>query len=436
MDRESPEVLKHIADRLAAADRPTYQQLALDVDQRFGTTFGTGESMRKFAVKRRLRPSLPVQDLRSAAPTPEQEIGLAKTRIVTIAQRKAHKSEINKQAVVELIIDAFRDIAPTMPPIPDPQIPPVYEGVFEEEEAILSLGDLHTGEELTDEDSGGLGSFDWDTTMVYAKCLLNKIRAIVPRHNYPIPTLNLHALGDMMTGRDIFLGQHNSIDSEEVEQALKCAEFLVWFILELLSIFQRIRFKGVYGNHGRIGKKGETKGFNNWDYLIYRMVEERIKSNPAVSERVTFEIPKAWFLLTEIMGWRYLLMHGEDVNAWNQIPFYGLKRHMRNWSMLLQRFDRAADNNEITERLHHLVGRVGPFDEMEIGHHHTTCYISDTGVKLHINGAWPGGSLFSLRKMGTASIPSQIFRGVSRSASTSWYYDLSLDTPLTEVMHA
>ena len=423
MDRESPEVLKYIADRLAAADRPPYHLLAADCDTRFGTDFGTGESMRKFAKRRKLRPE----------EKPVDEVAVAKVQIVKQAERRAHRSEVNKQAVVELLIEAFRDIAPTMDPIPDPQPAPRFSGAFPEEHAILTLSDLHTGETMTDEDSGGLGSFDWNTTMTYARCLLSKIRTIVPRHNYAIPVLHIHALGDMMTGRDIFLGQHNHIDSEEVEQALRCTEFLSWLIIELLTTFPEIKFKGCYGNHGRIGKKGETKGFNNWDYLIYRMVEERIQSNPAAASRVTFEIPKAWWLLTEIMGWRYLLMHGEDVRSWNTIPFYGLKRHVRNWSMLLQRFDKAADNQEISDRLHGLVGRVGPFDEIQIGHHHTVCYLNDTGVKLHINGAWPGGSLFSLKQLGTASVPAQTFRGVSAASSTSWFYDLSLDTPLPEI---
>jgi hypothetical protein len=364
-------------------------------------------------------------DTEKAEPTFEQQVQDAKTELVAVAEKRFKRREVTKAAFVDLVLDAFREIAPAMPPLPIPAIPQPHTGPFEEERARLNLGDMHGGEYLTEEETGGLGAYDWEATKRYAANLVNKVKMIVPRHNYAIKTLNLRSLGDMMTGRGIYPGQYNDIMFGEVEQVLKVAELIVWMIVELLTTFAEIIFEGVCGNHGRIGDKGESKFINNFDYLIYRIVQQRIENMPDLRERVKFNIPRTWWMLSEIYGHRYLLTHGDDIKGWNGISYYGARRYTRNMAMLLERFDKSASS----QRFKDLLKRIGPFDEIEIGHHHEIALLNDTGIKIWINGAWPGGSMLSLKRMGTASTPAQLFCGVSRTHSTTWSYDLSLDAP-------
>lgn len=418
MDRDDPRVLDYIRNAWTAEPDLSYGKLAKRVNREFGLDF-TRDAFKNWSRRRELKPNL-------QASVQTNELDEAKAKLVERVERRKQRADLQRKAAVELFIDAFRDIAPTMPPLPKPTPPPPILGEYPPEDAILTISDLHGGETLEEEETGGLGSFDWDMVMVYANNLLAKLKAIIPRHNYNIPTLHVHSLGDILTGMDIYPGQWNYAAIEEVEQLLKCLELLTWFLLELLTIQPwRIVFKGVYGNHGRIGKKGERRLFNNWDYALYKLLEMRIGLCPEARDRVTFVIPKTWWLLTEIKGWKYLLMHGDDIRGWMGFPHYGMARHARNWMMMLNRL-------QASDRLKKLVRNLGTFDEMEVGHHHHTRYDDDTGLRLWANGAWPAGSLLSLKKMGTYSPPAQNFRGVSDASSTSWYYELLLDNPLPD----
>jgi hypothetical protein len=414
VDREDPRVLEYVRQAWEADNTLSHGKLAKRVNTEFGLSFSR-DAFKNWALRRKLKPP--------TSKMPQDDIAAAKEELVSRAKHAAERQDTRRKAAVELLIDAFREIAPQMPPLPKVGMPKLHVGPYPEEEAILTLSDVHGGETLDAEETGGLASFDWDALMVYAATLLTKIKAIVPRHNYRLPVLHVHSLGDILTGLDIYPGQWNYAAFEEVEQVFRCAELLTWMLLELLTVFPRIVFKGVYGNHGRIGKKGERRPFNNWDYMIYKMVEMRIQSCPEIAARVTFEIPKTWWLLTEIKGWRYLLMHGEDIRGWGGFPHYGAARMARNWMMILTQLGAS-------KRLLELAGKVGPFHELECGHHHMPYYTNDTGLRLWFNGAWPGGSMLSLKGMGRYTPPCQNFRGVSDASSTSWYYDLQLGVPL------
>lgn len=422
LNRDDPRVHEYVRKTWNEYPELSYGQLSQRVNREFGLCM-TRDAFKNWSRRRRLKPGIsevPVQD--SA-----EELEEAKAKLVEHVERRKQRADLTRRAAVDLIVDAFREIAPTMPPLPAPKVLVLPTGQYADEEAILTISDLHGGETLEEEETGGLGSFDWDSVMVYAARLLTKLKSIVPRHNYRIPVLHLHFLGDILTGLDIYPGQWNYVAFEEVEQVLRCLELLTWFLLELLTVYPRIIVKCVYGNHGRIGKKGERRLYNNWDFLLYKLLEMRIQSCPEAAARIEFVIPKTWWLLTEIKGWHYLLMHGDDVRGWAGFPHYGVARLARNWTMLLQHMGAS-------KRLLGVVRDLGSFDELEFGHHHMTYYTDDTGLNIWANAAWPGGSLLSLKKLGRKSRPAQNYRGVSDAASTSWYYKLNLDTDLEEEM--
>ena len=77
-----------------------------------------------------------------------------------------------------------------------------------------------------------------------------------------------------------------------------------------------------------------------------------------------------------------LLNHGDNVMAWNGIPYYGLDRKFRKG--------------------HELYNMV--IDYEFVGHFHTASNLAD---KVFINGCLPGGSELSINKMSLNSRPSQ-----------------------------
>ena len=103
--------------------------------------------------------------------------------------------------------------------------------------------------------------------------------------------------------------------------------------------FKEINFIGIPGNHGRSTKKKEYKDpSNSFDYLTYKIVE--IEVNAAKHKlnncKVNFMTPKSNFVFTNIMGHNILFTHGDNIKAWNGIPFYGMLRDYSNKQEVFQ----------------------------------------------------------------------------------------------------
>ena len=400
MDRESPEVLKHIADRLAAADRPTYQQLALDVDQRFGTTFGTGESMRKFAVKRRLRPSLPPQDLRAAVDKERQQI-------VDRAERRELSHQLREQAKAEIVRDAIIAGIAALPPLePVRYLSRPDTSTFLPEEVVLILSDAHVGYWLTKRRSSGLWQYNFDTFRSYVRLIVDKVRSIVPRHNYRLPVLHIHFLGDIVENAIMRRSQVWEIEFGIREQCLKAAQEFVWMIREFLTIFERVECIGLPGNHGRMSEKfGELPPGESFDLIAYDFIRLMLGNEP----RFSMEVVEAERHVTEICGWRALLTHGAEIKGgFAGLPHYGVDRHNTNMSALFEDLDEGID---IVEMGHFHQGLSLPFR---------------TWGRCFMNGCFTGATMFGLNALQKATQPLQWLFGVNEERPITWMYPLVL----------
>ncbi len=91
-------------------------------------------------------------------------------------------------------------------------------------------------------------------------------------------------------------------------------------------------------------------------------LEPLLESN----ERVIFEVPDTWFQIVNVRGWKFLLVHGDDVRAWMQIPFYGAERYSGRWRELLASLNAGFKNIPDTE--------LPDFDYILLGHHHNHAY--------------------------------------------------------------
>jgi hypothetical protein len=124
-------------------------------------------------------------------------------------------------------------------------------------------------------------------------------------------------------------------------------------------------------------------------------------------KRIKFYIPKAWWIIANVRGWDFLLLHGEDIKAWNGIPYYGVDRADARYTLLLQTINKS-------------------YHYMCCAHHHSHAEIDrPVGEKL-INGAWPGGSMYSYKSLNTSSVPSQLFFGVHERKGITWRYKLTM----------
>jgi len=190
--------------------------------------------------------------------------------------------------------------------------------------------------------------------------------------------LELHMLGDHITGETIYRGQAWNIDAPLIDQLLVCVNEYTNTLLYLAGIFPEIEIFTVIGNHGRHGKKGEGHPRTNFDYLFYKMLQKALERQ----ENVRMFVSESPTMLVQFDQYNFALNHNDDTRGWNGIPYYGLDRKARRLPKLYNM------------PIHLFLG----------GHFHSPANLNDETL---LNGTMVGGSDLSVNKMRVASRASQ-----------------------------
>jgi hypothetical protein len=279
---------------------------------------------------------------------------------------------------------------------------------YPKEQANMLFGDWHMGEKITLEESGGLAEYNSAIGRErISKCLESQaeIIDIQNRGGVRVDHCNVWFLGDIVTGEKIFRGQHAYIDAYTADQIVASKNLIAETLLNMLDIYKSINCYCVVGNHGRMGEKGEGPTWNNFDWLVYQWAEDKVATYP----QIKWEIPRSWFLVSEIMGWRFCAQHGDDIQMYKRIPYYGLERDTNDMAAMLWDIEEHPPNYWLYAHFHQS-------EQAELTH----------GERI-MNGALPGGSLFSAKKLKRVSRPSQTFFGLSKKRGITWRYNLYLD---------
>ena len=308
------------------------------------------------------------------------------------------------EVVGQAVLDAVREIGDLPSPKPVPLPPKAKPG---HEDAVLLISDVQAGQRVDNRESGGLGHFNLEVLqqeILYLQGAIDRIR----QHHLDCRTLHVAFLGDIVEGVAIFPGQMRQVDLGVVRQVMFSVEHFARFLHFLASRFPEVRCYGVVGNHGRVGgRPGEFSPLDNFDYLVYRWLEERLRP----VRHVTWDIAESWWKIATVQGWRFLLNHGEDTGpAWAGIPFYGASRMKARYRETIRTACRVTG---LTEE---------DFDYICIGHHHEAANF----LSIFMNGNWPGGSEFSLKRLQMGSIPVQWMFGVHRDHGVTWQRAVNL----------
>ncbi len=278
------------------------------------------------------------------------------------------------------------------------------------EQANIVYSDWHTGEKLTLEESGGLAEYNLDIQRQRVERSVQaqaEIVGIQQDGGVPINHCNVHLLGDVVTQEKIYKGQHAYIEAYTADQLVYAKNLLAETLLNMLSIYHTIDCYCVPGNHGRMGEKGEGPTWNNFDYLLYHWTRDLLQKYP----QIRWCIPRSWFYTTVILGWRFCGSHGDDIQMYKRIPFYGLERDVNDMSAMLWNIDETPPNYWLYAHFH-------THEEAELVH----------GERF-MNGSVVGGSMLSTKKLKRVSRPNQTFFGLSESRGVTWRYPLWLDEP-------
>src|SRR5690606_31415743 len=134
---------------------------------------------------------------------------------------------------------------------------------------------------------GGKRTEDYSTGVLAARIgvFADKIRRIteMQRADHPVRKAVLMLGGDMVEGLGIFPGQAHEVDSTLYEQFFTVAKIVEQLVVDLLGQFDDVDVWCEWGNHGRIGRKGDLPAHDNIDLFLYRMVAERFQGNDRVT---------------------------------------------------------------------------------------------------------------------------------------------------------
>lgn len=316
--------------------------------------------------------------------------------------RKLSARQTAWEVVGEKLLVGARALDRQLPAIKPPVIK--MPGKMHEEEAVLVISDVQAGLTTSARETGGLGDFNTAILAEQIDYLGDAIESVMKYH-VNIKNLNVWFNGDIVEGETIFRGQQREIDMNLIEQILFCVEKFEYLLARMASRFENVRVTGTVGNHGRLGMKGEHSPMSNFDYLTYKWLAERTKS----LKNVTWTIPDTWWLVNDVMGWRFLQVHGDDTGSstWG-IPFYGMSRHSSRYQEMLRQ------------------ARVPPFDYMVLGHHSVEAQFQNVIAA----GSWPGGTEFSIKGMQAAGTPTAPFFAVDKRFGKTWRRDIQLRPPV------
>ena len=266
------------------------------------------------------------------------------------------------------------------------------------EVAIVHTTDWQAGKVTT--------TFDLDVLERRIAQLADKVERIteIQRAAHPVRKVVVMPGGDMVEGISIFPGQAWEINATLYEQTFRCAAILEAFIARMAETFEEVEVWDIFGNHGRIGRRGENPRLDNIDRLVYAIVAERFNNQP----RIVWHHAETWHQHVPIGAYTALLVHGDQIRSFGgNLPAYGILRKVAAWSS----------------------GVLPPFTDAWIGHFHTPQILnSSNGRKVVMTGSPESDNEFAKEFVAATGPPSQTLAFIDPEAGRmTAYYDIVLD---------
>jgi len=283
----------------------------------------------------------------------------------------------------------------TIQPLPPIKVSKIKCGKGDDEEVVLKLSDWQLGHKTI--------SFNYEIAKDRAEYLLEKVLKIVNLHrtSAPIKVINIFLEGDFIQSDKVdYLIDQSELEGILIDQVYEQAvPLLVWFISEIAKYFEKVNVYCVRGNHGR-GEKGSSEK-NNWDDVIYKTLNVYFLNSPSVS----FHIAREFYQLADILGWKFLITHGDQVRGGSyNIPLYALLQRMLRWATSM------------------------PFqwDVLSVGHWHSYAHIEQNQQELVVNGTLVSDDEFVRKSYGWNASTSQTLFGVHKRHKIAWMRKIDL----------
>jgi len=256
----------------------------------------------------------------------------------------------------------------------------------------FEFSDLQLGTLMTSESMGGLNKHNWVIWQQKLSIWKDRAKSLIERYrkDFHIDHIVINCCGDMVEGQDIFGGQVWQIDRHVVDQAIQGANDTAGAFLDIFLSFPELEFHilEVFGNHGRVQKKGDSPHSCSMDKVYQRMLQSQLVRVGKLNN-LTYHENEAWFYLLDLYGRNHIILHGDQgmSGLWSSRPTVnGLEKGIARYSQMLQQ----------------------PVHFLHAGHFHQSWQLSFNMSSILINGSFIGTSQFSASKMVAASPPLQV----------------------------
>jgi len=305
--------------------------------------------------------------------------------------RNLYHVAINELQLRKSVDEVIQSLASIIPPIVVKTIAPRKQDMSTvkakgSETDVLQLSDLHGMEVVRREETLGLNEYDPTIMNRRLDMTFRKTVELVElrRGSLFVPKLVIAQEGDMLSGEI-----HDELVSTNVERmmiaAVRVASLIAQGIAYLSPHFEQIDIICVPGNHPRLTRRPHFKEkYLNWDYMCYQWQAVFCKA----LSNVKFFIPKSPYALYTVENTKLLLYHGDQIQSWNQVPWYGIERA----DMRLTKLFNGADKR---------------YDAILMGHFHRRFDMDTVTGPIICNGSMKGGDEFSLGKLMVSNAPCQ-----------------------------
>ena len=263
----------------------------------------------------------------------------------------------------------------------------------DEEDIVIVTADKHLAK-VTE-------SYDVKTAKARMEKLLDSTMTIINLHR-PIRKLWVFELGDVVQGENPYQGSKiGEVECGAFEQVHDVGvPIMSRFLTSLASGVKEVDYIAVSGNHGVYDKQATKR--TNWDNFLYKAIEGALVNQ----KNIHIYPPKEFYQLVNIRGFRFFLIHGNQVYAQQGIPLFAMRRKMQEWYAYLGGF-----NYGYAAHFH-----SGAYDQVNSHADYTICPPLVTG------DSW------ALEKVGRASAPVQLAFGVHDVYGRTWEYKLRTDS--------
>lgn len=296
----------------------------------------------------------------------------ARNEYNALLRKRAREEEINK-----IIIDSVHAINKE-----DFELKYEKE-ISKNETMIIPLNDLHCGYKI----DSIFGKYDEIVLKQRLEKYLSEIEKIQKQHH--CEKAIVMGGGDLISGNiHAEIKRNNNLNI--IEQIITVSEYITNFLVKLSSLFEKVSFLSVSGNHSRIEKYKDSIKEERLDdivewYLKARLSNFNIQFDDYINADATIKI-------FDVYNKSYILVHGEFDNNDN--------------GLILQKFA----NKQITA--------------IFSGHYHHNEIVTKNEIKFIMSGSFIGTDNFTIQKR-IFSRPEQLITIVNKDGIYC-YYDISL----------